>query len=152
MIVLIVRLLFNDLLVIREIGLVIVELLQHLHLLQSLETLQNKILLIDLEPDNDEEHSSEDRNDAEAGSDVLMKVDHQMEEDSGAAKDEQQDKDKVEEEPRDDELGVAALGADHKENVDNEAEETGKEDPCEESIQLMGSDKPVDTLNIRCRY
>ena len=68
-----------------------------------------------------------------------------MEEDSSAAQNEKQDKHKVEEEPRDDELGVAAAGADHQENVDNEAKEAGKEDNCEDGIELSGTDKLVDT-------
>ena len=51
----------------------------------------------------------------------------------------------MKEEPREDELGVAAAGADHKENVDNEAEETGEEDSCEDGIQLTRTNKLVNT-------
>ena len=77
-----------------------------------------------------------------------MKIDQQVEEYSSAPQHQQQDEDKVEEEPGDDEPGAGAAGADHQENVDNEAEEVTNQNTAQHSIGLSSSHIGVNSFNI----
>ena len=107
----------------------IVKRLQKLNFLQPLESFYDKIFLINLCPDKDEQRPGHHGDQAEHGAERLSQVYQKMEEETRAAEDEGQDEHDVHSQPGDDQAAAAARGGDHKEDRGGEAEHEGDEDP-----------------------
>ena len=124
-----------------KVGLLIVKLLQELDFLQSLESFHDCIFLVNLGPDDDEEHPRRHGDEAEHSPEVLVQVDQQMEEEASAAQDQGQDEHDVHQEPGDDQATAVTRGGDHEEDGGGEAEQEGDQDPGQDGGGGGGADQ-----------
>ena len=125
----------------RKVGLLIVKLLQELDFLQPLEGFHDCIFLVNLGPDNDEEHPRPHGDETEHSPEILVQVDQQVEEEPSAAQDQGQDEHDVDQEPGDDQAAAVARGGDHQEDGGGEAEQEGDQDPSQNGGGGGGADQ-----------